>query len=163
MKTYILEKEIIIGASLREVWQFFSDPRNLSKISPEYMDFRIVQCPETKEIYDGMLIEYRVSPLLKIPMKWVSLIKQVRPMQCFTDTQVAGPYALWEHTHSFRETKDGTHMHDNLKYALPMGPLGTLANALFVRRQLRHIFDYREQVIHRLFEIPYQASPAERP
>lgn len=151
MNTYFLEKETLVRATLPEVWRFFSNPRNLEKISPEYMNFRIVQCPDTVEIYDGMLIEYRVSPVLKIPMKWITLIKQVQPMQQFTDTQLAGPYALWEHTHLFKETAEGVLMQDQLKYALPLGPLGSLAHGLFVKRQLNKIFSYREKVIGSLF------------
>ncbi len=151
MKTYSLKQNITIAAPLEEVWAFFSDPYNLAKISPGYMDFRIVHCPETAEIYDGMLIEYRIKPVLGVPLRWVTLIKKVKPGTCFMDTQVAGPYALWEHTHTFQETGTGTYMQDEVKYALPLGVLGRLAHTLFVKRQLKGIFDYRERVIHNLF------------
>lgn len=149
--TYVLEKEIMIQAPLPEVWRFFSNPANLVKITPGYMNFRIVRCPDTEDIYEGMEIEYRVSPLLHIPVKWITLIKEVRPLHCFTDTQHKGPYALWEHTHTFRETDQGTHMHDHVRYAMPLGPLGAMAHSLFVKKQLQAIFDYRKAVIGGLF------------
>lgn len=151
MKIYSLKQNITIAAPVKEVWAFFSDPYNLAKISPGYMGFRIVKCPEVAEIYDGMLIEYRIKPVLGIPLRWVTLIKKVKTEACFMDTQVAGPYALWEHTHTFREAGTGTYMQDEVKYALPLGVLGRLAHTLFVKRQLQGIFDYRERVIHDLF------------
>ncbi len=151
-RTYFLEQEVMIEAPVKDVWQFFSDPYNLDKISPGYMNFKIVNCPKADDIYDGMQIEYRVSPLMKIPLKWVTLIKEVQPMKCFTDIQLNGPYASWEHTHTFRETDAGTVMYDAVRYALPFGPLGTLAHRLFVKRQLADIFHYRETVIRDLFK-----------
>ena len=151
MKTYSLAQEIIIAAPVNDVWAFFSDPYNLGKISPDYMDFRIVQCPETEEIYDGMLIAYRVKPVLGIPLRWVTRIKNVKPGASFTDVQVAGPYTLWEHTHTFREMSGNTHMRDVVTYALPLGMLGQLAHTLFVHRQLKAIFRYRENRIQQLF------------
>lgn len=151
MKTYILEKETLINAPVKEVWQFFSDPHNLQRITPAYMKFKVVSCPEVPEVYHGMLIEYRVRPLLNIPMKWVTLIKEVAPLQSFTDTQLQGPYTLWEHQHTFKETGQGTLMNDRVKYALPLAFLGQVAHSLFVRRQLQGIFTYREKVIKTVF------------
>jgi len=152
MRTYILKKESIVKAPLAAVWKFFSDPHNLVKITPDYMKFRVLKCPDVEEVYDGMLIEYRVRPILNYPMKWITLIKKVAPLQYFTDTQISGPYALWEHTHFFEETAEGTKMIDEVKYALPLGVLGTIAHTLFVKKQLEGIFNYREKVIDAIFK-----------
>lgn len=151
MKLYNIEKQILVKAPQPEVWSFFSAPQNLLKITPAYMNFKIVHCPEAAEIYTGMLIEYRVSPVLRMPMRWITEIKGVDPGSRFMDTQRSGPYALWEHTHTFTTIAEGTLMHDHIKYALPMGPLGTLAHSLFVRRQLENLFEYREERIRALF------------
>lgn len=151
MKTYILEKETLINAPLKEVWQFFSDPHNLQKITPAYMKFQVINCPDVPEVYHGMLIEYRVRPLLNIPMKWITLIKEVQPLRSFKDTQLQGPYTLWEHLHTFKETEKGTLMKDQVKYALPFAILGQVAHTVFVRKQLHGIFTYREKVIKTVF------------
>jgi ligand-binding SRPBCC domain-containing protein len=151
MKTFTLAKEVMIHAPLHAVWTFFSNPKNLQKISPGYMKFKIIRCPEVAEIFDGMLIEYRISPVLKIPLKWVSEIKAVKPLQFFTDVQIVGPYTHWEHIHSFKETSEGTLMLDHVTYRLPLGRLGTLAHDLFVKKQLHDIFSYREDVIKKEF------------
>ena len=152
MKIYTIDKQILVRAPQAEVWTFFSKPQNLLEITPAYMNFRIVHCPEAAEIFTGMLIEYRVSPVLRMPLKWITEIKDVDPGSRFMDTQRDGPYALWEHTHTFKTTAEGTLMYDHIKYALPMGPLGTFAHSLFVRRQLESLFEYREGRIKTLFE-----------
>lgn len=153
MKVYTIEKQVLIQAPREAVWAFFSSPGNLLKITPAYMNFRIVNCPDVPEIYTGMLIEYRVSPVLRMPLKWVTEIKDVKPGTRFMDTQLEGPYALWEHTHTFHDTSEGTLMQDKIDYALPLGPLGTLAHGIFVRRQLQALFEYREARIRTLFKV----------
>jgi ligand-binding SRPBCC domain-containing protein len=151
MKTYLLKKEIIIAAPLEKVWQFFSNPENLQKITPPYMKFRIIKRPASMEIFDGMQIEYKVSPILNIPMKWVTSIKSVDWLKSFTDVQLKGPYALWEHAHTFESVPEGTLMHDQVKYALPLGIIGVWAHKLFVSRQLESIFQYRARKVSGLF------------
>lgn len=152
MKIYLLEKETIVPGDLQEVWRFFSDPHNLARITPGYLRFRVLRCPDVNEIFEGMLIEYRVSPLLRIPLKWITLIKGVQQGKQFTDTQLDGPYTLWEHTHSFHVTDGGVLMKDRIRYALPLGIFGRMAHTLFIRRQLEALFQYREQQIARLFQ-----------
>lgn len=151
MKTHLLQKEIIIPAPIETVWRFFADPKNLQNITPGYIKFKILKCPEVDEIYDGMLIEYKIRPVCNIPLTWITLIQSVTPQQRFTDKQVNGPYSLWEHTHTFQTIPEGTLMKDTIKYALPFGPLGTLAHRLFVRKQLQSIFEYREKIIPTFF------------
>lgn len=152
MKTYSLKTETLIPKKLNEVWTFFSDPHNLKLLTPPYMDFQILKCPETKEIYDGMLIEYIVSPLLHIPVKWITKIQSVSIPYQFQDTQIKGPFALWQHTHSFEARGSETLMNDEVKYRPPFGILGQLAHAMFIKNQLQGIFNYREKVISDLFK-----------
>lgn len=152
MKIYLLKKEILIAAPLEQVWQFFSNPENLRIITPPYMKFRIIKRPASTEIFEGMQIGYKVSPILNIPMKWVTLIKSVDRLKSFTDVQFKGPYALWEHTHTFERVPEGTLMYDQVKYALPLGIIGVWAHKLFVNRQLESIFQYRAQIVSGLFE-----------
>ncbi|WP_118975875.1 SRPBCC family protein [Taibaiella koreensis] len=151
MKPYLLERETLIKAPLAEVWSFFSDPHNLSRLTPDYMRFRVIRCPDTNELYEGMLIEYRVRPLAGIPLQWITLIRKVQAGICFTDKQLKGPYRLWEHTHTFAAQGNHTLMKDSVRYVMPLGILGRLAHALGVKRQLAGIFDYREQAIRKQF------------
>lgn len=151
MKVYHLRKEKLVPAPLEKVWQFFSDPGNLKLLTPPYMNFRIENYPDTDIIFEDMIIEYKVSPVLGIPVKWVTRIESVSINNSFKDIQIEGPFALWEHTHTFEERENNTFMTDHLKYAPPFGILGQLANSLFLRKQLQDIFTFREEVIGNIF------------
>ncbi|MDB6154434.1 MAG: hypothetical protein JWL90_2887 [Chthoniobacteraceae bacterium] len=145
------KKTQIVPVSLDQCWRFFSDPRNLAKITPAALDFRILT-PLPDQMEEGMRIEYRVRPLFGIPMRWISEITRVEPMQSFVDEQHTGPYKSWHHEHQFRALDDSrTEMQDIVSYEVPFGALGDLVNALVVRRQLGVIFDFRTRAVGELF------------
>ena len=99
----------------------------------------------------GALVDYTIR-VLGLRMRWTTMITTYDPPMRFVDEQLKGPYSFWHHTHAFVEEDDGTRMVDTVRYALPLGPLGVLAHALVVRRQIRRIFEYRGGVIAGLFE-----------
>lgn len=152
MKTYHLKKEQAIPVSLEEAWDFFSSPLNLSKITPDGMRFEITSdyTADTK-MYAGMLITYIISPFLGLKMDWMTEITHVKEGEYFVDEQRFGPYALWHHQHHFKAVKGGVIMTDILDYAIPYGPIGRLANAILVEKQVKQIFDYRVGAVERLF------------
>lgn len=117
------------------------------------MNFTITDCPDKEKIFEGMHIKYKVSPVLKVPMSWTTLIESVKEGVSFTDKQLQGPYKMWHHVHSFREQDGVVEMTDDVTYALPLGLLGTLAHHLFVKKQLTDIFDYREVEIRKIFPV----------
>ncbi|MCF8331797.1 MAG: SRPBCC family protein [Bacteroidales bacterium] len=139
-----------LPVSLQQAWEFFSDPANLKIITPEYMGFDITSEPQ-REMYEGMIITYKVSPLMKIPLDWMTEITHIRKPFYFVDEQRAGPYKVWHHQHHFREVEGGTEIIDQVDYQLPLGPLGKLANTIMVKKQLKEIFDYREKVLEEMF------------
>ena len=151
MIVYTLHREQFLPISISKAWEFFSSPQNLSKITPSKMKFIIVS-KSNEAIKEGALIEYRVSPLFSIPLKWVTIISKVDFPYCFVDKQKKGPYSLWEHEHTFKEVPGGVLMTDNVNYALPFGFLGVIAHKLIVKRQLQEIFDYRKIVLEDLFK-----------
>jgi ligand-binding SRPBCC domain-containing protein len=152
MKTFQLTREQFLPVSLSEAWDFFSNPSNLEKITPNDMSFKVLTKLDNQPIYPGMLISYVVSPMMNIPMKWTTKIGDVQAPLKFVDTQLKGPYALWEHTHNFKEVPNGVQMTDVVKYALPMGFLGTFAHTLFVKKRLNDIFDYRFKILEQTFK-----------
>lgn len=141
----------VIPRDLDEVWYFFSRPENLNEITPENMSFEILTDLKGVEMYEGMMIQYKISPFLGIKMDWVTEITHVKDRQYFIDEQRFGPYALWHHQHHFESVADGTLMTDILHYKVPYGPIGTLANALFVENMVGGIFNYREKIVEKLF------------
>ncbi|PSR12868.1 MAG: hypothetical protein DA408_10800 [Bacteroidetes bacterium] len=142
---------LFVPRPLPEVWDFFSRPENLNKLTPGHVAFNILSPLAGQEMYPGMIVQYQISPLLGIPMNWVTEITQIRHHEWFIDDQRVGPYALWHHQHHFKAVPGGTEMTDILHYQVPFGPLGTLANALFVERMIDQIFSYREAAVRELF------------
>jgi ligand-binding SRPBCC domain-containing protein len=152
MKKYELYRETILPITLSEAWTFFSNPYNLSKITPVEMDFKVVSKNLPQEIHNGLTIEYTVRPLAGIPLKWLSQISSVNVPYMFVDEQLKGPYAYWHHEHLFQEKGDKVLMIDKVTYGISFGWLGRLANRLMVRKKLEQIFNYRTEQISSIFK-----------
>ena len=147
-----LEFTSVVPRSLTETWAFFSRPENLEKLTPPEVKFDIKSPVAGVEMYAGMIIQYRISPFPGFSTDWVTEITQIKEHEHFIDDQRTGPFALWHHQHHFRALGENrTEMRDILHYAAPLGPLGTLADWLFVRRQVEGIFTAREEAITRIF------------
>lgn len=115
------------------------------------MNFTITSDPHNGDIYPGQVITYRLTPVLGIPMSWMTEITHVVPQKMFVDEQRKGPYRIWHHEHHFQPSGTGILMTDIVHYQLPLGPLGNVAHALFVKKQLNSIFDFRRTVIEKKF------------
>lgn len=148
---YQLYREQQLQCDIETAWDFFSSPMNLSKITPKDMGFTVLSDFENEPIYEGMLIDYTVSPILGIPLKWKTRITQVDATKSFTDFQQKGPYKYWNHFHEFIPNAEGVVMKDTVDYELPLGVLGTMAHWLFVKNKLASIFDFRYQILEQQF------------
>ena len=136
--------------SVEKAWDFLSDPGNLKTITPDYMGFKILEGAEEK-MYAGQIIKYTVTPVLGIPLGWVTEITHVRDNEYFVDEQRFGPYRLWHHKHFIKAISGGVEMIDIVDYKLPFGILGRIAHPLFVKRQINQIFNYRYNKLIELF------------
>lgn len=134
---------------LERVFSFFEKPENLNLITPPSLAFKILT-PSPIAMQKDTRIDYRIR-LYGIAMSWKTVISDYQPPYSFTDTQVKGPYKLWVHRHHFFAEGEGTIMIDDLQYALSMGVLGELAHRLFVRSEIKKIFEYRSRVIEQIF------------
>lgn len=152
MKAYHLNFTQQLPITLAEAWDFFSSPMNLAKITPADMAFTVTSDPEhLQKMYPGMIITYKVSPMLGIKLNWMTEITQVKELTYFIDEQRFGPYQFWHHQHHFKEIPGGVEMTDILTYGLPLGILGTMANSIFVASKLRQIFEFRKKKVVELF------------
>ena len=147
--------EQFLPISLDQAWTFFSSPKNLNLITPPQMDFRILD-PLPDQMYQGMLIRYKIKPMLRIPLDWVTEITVIKDHQFFIDEQRKGPYRIWHHEHHFKAVEGGVLMTDKLYYDIGMGPLGHLAGWLWVDRQVQNIFKYRKAKLDELFRATTQ-------
>lgn len=145
-----LERTEQIQRPLDAVFSFFADATNLEAITPPFLRFGILG-PRPVEMRPGARIDYAMS-LFGVPVRWRTRITEWEPGVRFVDEQEAGPYAFWRHTHEFVPRGDATLVRDVVEYALPLGPLGTLAHLLFVRRTLTRIFDFRRDATRRLLD-----------
>ena len=151
MAVYSFQTRQILPITLEKAWDFFSDPANLQAITPQDMGFKIISKFHGKKMYPGQLIEYKVRPLLGIPVYWMTEITHVEEGKYFVDEQRFGPYSLWHHQHHFLPVDGGVEMTDIVHYKIPFGPLGDLANWLFVQKKLKGIFDHRYNAVEKLF------------
>lgn len=151
MAVFLLQQEQIIPATMDEVWQFISSPKNLKHITPEYMGFDIMTPDLPEKMYPGMIISYKVSPLLGIKTTWVTEITNVREGMYFVDEQRVGPYKLWHHQHHIKPVNKGVVMTDIVHYQPPLGFLGAIANHIIIRKKLNEIFSYRTARLEETF------------
>jgi len=143
MAFYQLIRTQKLPVSIGELWDFISSPENLKEITPEQMGFVVTGNTGEGKMYPGMIITYKVSPLFKIKLDWMTEITHVRDLEYFVDEQRIGPYAMWHHQHKIEPIEGGALMTDIVTYKPPMGFLGAIANSLVIKKQLQKIFDYR--------------------
>lgn len=152
MAFYQKHCEQLINASIEEVWDFISSPKNLKEITPDYMGFDIVSPNLPEKMYTGMIIKYKVKPVANIPTTWVTEITEVRDKEYFIDEQRVGPYKLWHHQHILIPKEGGkVLMKDIISYVPPFGFLGAIANSILIKQKLNQIFDYRQKIIEAKF------------
>ncbi|MCE2612369.1 SRPBCC family protein [Flavobacteriaceae bacterium D16] len=150
MKIYSLHAKQALPISVKEAWEFLSNPANLKVITPEHMGFKIHSGAD-RPMYAGQIIQYKVSPFPGFTTKWVTEITHVEKGSYFVDEQRFGPYQLWHHKHFIRKIDDGVEMEDLIHYKLPLGWLGQMAHPFLVKKQLKQIFTYREAKLTALF------------
>ena len=167
--------------SIETVFDFFANPENLPLLMPGWQKARIVDAayvPSTPRPDSGkgspppstapsagqgtrMTIKFRPLPFLPVNLAWDAEITEFVWNDHFCDIQLRrGPFAYWRHCHklesSRREDKPGTLLRDHVEYELPLGPLGDLANWLFVERQMVSIFNYRHKRAEELIDPIYR-------
>lgn len=144
-----LHREQVIATELEIAWDFIKSPANLNVITPPDMEFEIVSDVPDK-MYNGLLIEYRIGVPFLGKQAWLTEIKNIREKTSFVDEQRVGPYKLWLHYHEIAPTNNGVRFLDHVTYLLPFGPLGEIANSIYVSKELNRIFDFRENAMKRI-------------
>lgn len=150
MKIYSLKRQQFLKIKLDEAWLFFSSPNNLATITPKELGFEILS--ETNDgMFAGQIINYKVRPAFGIAVRWTTEITHCEKSKYFVDEQRFGPYSFWHHKHFFEVRDGGVLATDIVDYALPFGILGRLVHALFVKKKLEAIFDYRFRILEEKF------------
>lgn len=149
MAEHLLERSQHVEVPIEQAFGLYADASNLEPMTPPWLHFQVTT-PGEITLASGALLDYRLR-LHGVPIRWQTLIEAWEPPHRFVDIQRKGPYSLWHHTHEFEpDGDDATVIHDRVRYAIPFGPIGELAERLFVRRDLRRIFDYRAEAVEHL-------------
>lgn len=136
-----LHHDTIVRRSLEDTFAFFSDASNLERLTPPWLNFRILT-PRPIVMLQGAVIDYRIV-LYGVPIPWKTRIDVWEPGVCFVDRQIVGPYLWWHHEHRFEPTRHGTRVIDHLEYV----PRLRWLTGSIVRRDVERIFSYRRQVL----------------
>jgi len=150
MKIYKLHKKQKLPITLEKAWEFLSNPKNLSILTPTEMNFTIISKDE-KPMYAGQVIQYSVTPIAGIKATWISEITHLEEGKYFVDLQLYGPYAFWHHKHFIHEIDGGVEMEDIIDYKVPFGIFGRIFHPLLVRPKLEKIFSYRQNKLVEIF------------
>jgi ligand-binding SRPBCC domain-containing protein len=150
-----------LPVGLSVAWDFFSDPRNLGRMTPPSLAIEITSGPPPRMV-PGMIITYTIRPLLGIPVRWVTEITHVREPNLFVDEQRFGPYRFWHHQHHFREVDGGIEIADLVHYSLPFGVIGRVLGGSYVRRQLAGVFSFRRTFLEETFGTMPETGSGER-
>ena len=156
MKTFSLRTELWLPQSHDEIFKFFADPQNLDRLTPAWLQFKILT-PGDTTMRQGTLLDYRLR-IHGLPIRWQSEISVWEPPNRFVDRQTKGPYSLWVHEHTFAPHNGGTLVGDNVEYAV-LG--GTIVQKLLVAPDLARIFAYRHKILEELFNSA-QPAPSQR-
>jgi ligand-binding SRPBCC domain-containing protein len=155
---HLLERSQRVEVPPEQAFAFYGDALNLEPMTPPWLHFKVTT-PGPLVLQPGTLLDYKLR-LHGVPVRWQTRIETWEAPSRFVDTQIKGPYKLWEHTHLF-EGDGATVIRDRVRYELPLGPLGKLAHRLFVRRDLERIFDYRSEAVTK--SLAPQVIPGGRP
>ncbi len=150
MKIYQYKSKQKLPISIDIAWDLLSNPKNLQKIMPDYLGFKILSGAD-RPMFAGQIIQYNVTPVLGIPVKWITEITHVDDKKYFVDVQLYGPYSLWHHKHFIKEVKGGVEMEDIVDYKVPLGILGQLAHPFIVKPKLNEIFEFRRKKLIEMF------------
>jgi ligand-binding SRPBCC domain-containing protein len=146
-----LKQSQLLPITIEEAWDFFATPKNLNEVTPKDMVFEITsELPD--RMYEGLIITYRIKPMLNIPIDWCTEITHIKEKQFFVDEQRKGPYNIWHHEHHFQTVDGGVLMTDLLHYDIGKSIFGWLAGHMFVHQKVKEIFNYRFQILEKYFD-----------
>ena len=157
----VFELETVVAAPLERVWAFYSDPVNaLPELTPPNVEVSMESADMPVQVGSRVVLIIR-QPVVGRRVRWVARIVEHRPPHAvafgeearFVDEQESGPFKSWRHEHDFeRIDEKSTRMLDRVTYRVPLGPIGWLADVVFVRRKLGEMFRYRHEQTKRLLD-----------
>ena len=148
---YTLYSKQKVQISIENAWDFFSQPKNLNKLTPPDLNFKITS-GNPNDFYEGKIITYSIKLISFLQFNWTTEITKSKKNKYFIDKQLFGPYKLWHHEHHFIDNKNGTiTIIDKVKYKLHAHLISQFLHKLFIKKKLLEIFNFRYKMIDRIF------------
>tara|TARA_B100000427_G_scaffold61291_2_gene48311 strand:- start:111 stop:557 length:447 start_codon:yes stop_codon:yes gene_type:complete len=142
---YVLKDSLFVNKPLDDVFSFFNTPKNLSVITPRYMNFKILT-PDPIIMKEGAVFDYSIN-IVGVPLRWTSMIVDYEPPYKFADIQLRGPHSYWHHLHEFKSQDGGTLITDTVHMLMPYGLFGKLGYHLVAKHLNKGMFSHRKKVV----------------
>jgi len=149
MKDQLFQNHTVVNAPLERVFDFFSDAKNLERLTPPFLQFKILE-QSTPRIQQGTIFTYRLK-IHGVPVIWKTLIEEWVHNSHFVDSQIKGPYKKWHHRHTFKAAGNATSMEDIVHYRQHLSPLSHWLFGKWIRSDVEKIFQYRSNMIATIF------------
>lgn len=144
--------ETVIEAEQEDVWRFHASAEALLILTPPGRKVELLS--DDLAVRDGAIHRIKVRQF-GLPLVWEARISDVHAPKQFVDTAVRSPFTAWRHTHRFERVDDRrTRIVDEIDYVLPFGPLGTLADRMFISRDLDRLFAFRHEATRKALAEP---------
>jgi ligand-binding SRPBCC domain-containing protein len=137
-----------VAAPIDEVFAFFDDPRNLTRLTPPPTRLELVRIePSPPRAGTELEFRYGIGPVSR---RWIVRILEHDPPRRFVDETLAGPVRRFHHEHRFRSSRHGTRIEDLIEFRVgPAGPVGAALDAA-AGLAMRALFVYRHAMLRRI-------------
>jgi ligand-binding SRPBCC domain-containing protein len=115
-----------VAAPIEEVFRFFDDPANLSRLMPPPVAIRLVRVEPTPP-RPGSVFEFRYG-LGPFQRSWTVRLIARAVNERFVDETISGPMRRFNHSHSFTPGRRGTWIEDRIDFQV--GPDGIIGAAI---------------------------------
>ncbi|MCP3739734.1 SRPBCC family protein [Rossellomorea sp. BNER] len=87
-----------------------------------------------------------------VKQRLTAKVTEVKRPDYFVDIMIKGAFHSFHHTHQFIEKHDGTLMVDIFQYKSPLGPIGILADKLFLEKYMQRFIISRAIELKKIAE-----------
>lgn len=138
-----LEFKSEVNCSASELFEWHASPGALMRLTPYWEPVTVVETQGVfyKAIPQQVGLEIKFGPLInKFQLEHINLIKG----QEFTDVQINGPFAKYQHNHSMADVEGGCLLVDRLEFSLPFA-FDSIVYP-FIRDKFTRLFRYRHEL-----------------
>lgn len=134
-----------LPVSVEEAFAYHERPGALHRLIPPWESVELEHSDQSLQVGSRVIMKTKI---FGVPFRWVAEHTEYDPPNLFSDTQISGPFAAWNHRHKFEAVGRYTDMHDCIEYRVPFGPLGRLFGSGKAKATLEAMFAFRHRLTH---------------